>query len=134
MADDDSNEARYSQKCHETEGRTHDRQGDQRSDRSVRCGRKHQQGLNGILELHEQSQVDADERDEKNDGKIRESIDLLRFLARDLQLISRRKTILKIFQFGFDRSKDFGREDTGRWKTQDGNRAEMLAAPYPAGF
>jgi len=35
------------------------------------------------------------------------SIDLFRFLTSDLQLISRRKPIPKIFQFGFDRSKTF---------------------------
>src|SRR5258707_8958550 len=70
--------------CHEAEGRTHDRQSDQRSHRSVRCGRKDKQGLYGILELHEQSQVDADERDQENDGQIDESIDLLCFLAGDL--------------------------------------------------
>src|SRR6266852_1802168 len=134
MADDDADEAGDSKECHETEGRTHDRQSDQRSHRSVRCGRKHKQGLDGILELHEQSEVDADERDEENDGEVHESIDLLRFLTSDLQLISRRKLILKIFQFGFDRSKDFRREHSGRRKAQYRNRAKMFAAAYPARF
>jgi len=52
----------------------------------------------------------------RNDGEIHESIDLLRFLTGDLQLISRRKPILKVFQFGFNRSKDFRREDSGAGK------------------
>src|SRR6266849_4863810 len=134
MADDDPDEAGNPKEGHEPEGRTHDRQSDQRSDRSVRCGRKHKQGLDGILELHEQSEVDADERDEENNGEIHESIDLLRFLTSDLQLISRRKLVLKVFQFGFDRSKDLRREDPRRGKTQYRNRAEMLAAPNPARF
>src|SRR6266404_101527 len=63
MADDDADQTGNPQECHEPEGRTHDRQSDQRSDGSVRCGRKDEQGLDGILELHEQSQVDADQRD-----------------------------------------------------------------------
>src|SRR6266478_1280204 len=134
VADDDANEAGNPKECHEPEWRAHDRQCDQRSDRSVRCGRKHKQGLDGILELKEQSQLDAYERDEEDDGEIHESIDLLRFLTSDLQLISRRKPILKIFQFGFDRSKDFRREDSGRRKTQYRNRAKMLAAPYATRF
>ncbi len=94
MADDDADEAGDSEECHETEGRTHDRQSDQRSHRSVRCGRKHKQGLDGILELHEQSEVDTNERDKQNDGEIHEPIVLLCFLASNLHLISRRKTIL----------------------------------------
>ena len=87
VAYNNSNEARYSKECHEPEGSTHDRQRDQCPNRSIRCGRKHEQGLDGILELHKQSQVDANERDQENDGKIRESIDLLRFLTCDLQLV-----------------------------------------------
>src|SRR6266849_5588900 len=134
MADDDPDEAGNPKECHEPERSSHDRQSDQRSDRSVRCGRKHKQGLDGILELHEQRQVDADKRDEKNDGEIHESIDLLRFLTSDLQLISRRKLILKIFQFGFDRSKDFRSEHSGRRKAQYRNRAKMFAAPYATRF
>src|SRR5712692_7602663 len=97
MADDDPDETGNPKKCHESEGRTHDRQSDQRSNRSVRRGRKYEQGLDGILELHEQSQINADERDQENDSEIRKSIDLLRFLAGDLQLISGRKLVLKIF-------------------------------------
>src|SRR6266404_2936190 len=134
VTDDDPDEACYSKKCHEPERRTHDRQSNQRSHRSVRRGRKHKQGLDGILELHQQSKVDADERDEENDGKIRESIDLLRSLARDLHLISRRKPILKIFQIGFDRSKNFRRKHSRRRKAQNRNRAKMLASSYPARF
>src|SRR5437016_6996110 len=134
MADDDANEAGNPKECHEPERRTHDGQSDQRSDRSVRCGRKHKQGLDGVLELHEQRQVDADKRDEENDGEIQESIVLLRFLTTDLQLISRRKTVLKIFQFGFDRSKDFRREDSRRRKAQYRNCAKMLASSYPTCF
>src|SRR6202171_264281 len=134
MADDDPNEAGNPKECHKPEGRAHDRQSDQRSDRPVRRGGKHKQGLDGILELNEQSQVDADERDYENDGEIHKSIDLLRFLTGDLQLISRRKPILKIFQFGFDRSKDFRREDSGRRKAQYRDRAKMLAAPYATRF
>src|SRR6266851_6183080 len=63
MADDNPDETGNPKKCHESEGRTHDRQSDQRSDRSVRRGRKHKQRLDGILELHKQSKVDADKRD-----------------------------------------------------------------------
>ena len=63
MADDDPDEACNPQECHEPKGRTHDRQSDQRSDGSVWCGRKHKQGLDSILELHEQSQIDPHERD-----------------------------------------------------------------------
>src|SRR6267143_557201 len=134
MADDDPDQAGNPKECHEPEGRAHDRQRDQRSDRSVRCGRKHKQGLDGILELDEQGQVDADERDKENVGEIHESIDLLRVFTSDLQLISRRKPILKIFQFGFDRSKDFRRENSGRRKAQYRNRAKVLAAAYPTRF
>src|SRR5947209_4679744 len=39
-----------------------------------------------------------------------------------------------MFQFGFDRSKDFRREDSGRRKAQYRNRAKMLPASYPARF
>src|SRR6266704_4534857 len=127
MADDDPDEAGNPKECHEP-------QSDQRSDRSVRCGRKHKQGLDGILELHEQREVDADKRDEENDGEIQESIVLLRFLTTDLQLISRRKAVLKIFQFGFDWSKNFRREDSGRGEAQYRNGAKMLAATYAARF
>src|SRR6266478_4315361 len=88
MADDDPDETGNPKKCHESEGRTHDRQSDQRSDRSVRRGRKHKQRLDGILELHKQSQVDADKRDKQNDGEIHEPIVLLCFLASNLHLIS----------------------------------------------
>src|SRR5216684_5906376 len=134
MADDDPDEAGNPKECHEPERSSHDRQSDQRSDRSVRCGRKHKQGLDGILELHEQRQVDADKRDKENDGEIQESIVLLRFLTTDLQLISRRKAVLKIFQFGFDWSKNFRREDSGRGEAQYRNGAKMLAATYAARF
>src|SRR6266446_3884465 len=134
VADDDPNEAGNPKECHEPEWRAHDRQCDQRTDRSVRCGRKHKQRLDGILELHKQSQVDADERDEENDGEIQESVVLLRFLASDLQLIPGREAILKILYFGLDRSKDFRREDSGRRKAQDRNGAKMLASPYPTCF
>src|SRR5229473_3251407 len=112
MADDDPDEAGNPKECHEPERSSHDRQSDQRSDRSVRCGRKHKQGLD----------------------EIHESIDLLRFLTSDLQLISRRKPILKIFQFGFDWSKNFRREDSGRGEAQYRNGAKMLAATYAARF
>src|SRR5713101_6329977 len=134
MADDDPDEAGNPKECHEPERRTHDRQSDQCSDRSVRCGRKHKQGLDGILELHEQRYVDADKRDEENDGEIQESIFLLRFLTTDLQLISRRKAVLKVFQFGFDWSKNFRREDSGRGEAQYRNGAKMLAATYAVCF
>jgi len=60
-----------------------------------RC-RKHEQGLDGILELHEQCQVDAQRERSGERRRIRKSIDLLRFLAGDLQLISGRKLALKI--------------------------------------
>src|SRR5258707_12723939 len=63
VADNNANEAGNPKECHEPEWRAHDRKRDQRPDCSVWCGRKHKQGLDGILELHEQGQVDADERD-----------------------------------------------------------------------
>jgi len=60
-ADDDADEAGDSGECHETEGRTMIAKLSSASHRSVRCGRKHKQGLDGILELHEQSEVDTNE-------------------------------------------------------------------------
>src|SRR6266851_4528525 len=79
MAADDPDEAGNPKECHEPEGRTHDRQSDQRSDRSVRCGRKYEQGLDGILELNEQSQVDADER---TPGAGKHNIEIVRKCSR----------------------------------------------------
>src|SRR5258708_40227437 len=49
MAYDHSDEAGHPEECHETKGRAHDRQGDQCSDRSIRCGGEDQQRLDGII-------------------------------------------------------------------------------------
>src|SRR5438874_11248080 len=76
--------ASYSKKCHEAKRRAHDCQSDQCADRPIGSGREDQQGLYGVIELNQQRQVDADQRNEKNDSEIRESVNLLRLFPADL--------------------------------------------------
>src|SRR6266404_6297251 len=84
MAYDDSNQAGHSKKCHESKGRSHDCQSDQCTNRPIGSGRKDQQRLDGIVELNKERQVDPDQRNQKNDGEIRESVNLLRLFPADL--------------------------------------------------
>src|SRR6266404_8394336 len=119
MADDDSDEAGYSKKGHETKRSPHDRQGDQCTDRSIGSGREDQQWLDGIVELNKQRKVDADQRNQKHDREIRESLDLFCLFSPNLQLIARRKTFLESNQFRFDRSEYLRSQDAGGGKAQD---------------
>ena len=52
-------------------------------------------GLIALLELEHQRQVDQRDRDQHHDGEVREALDLLLFLAADLQAIARRQLPLR---------------------------------------
>src|ERR1700689_59462 len=131
MADNDTDQTPHAEKGHEAEGGVHDGQRNQRSDRPVGgCG-KNEKWFDGIVELDEKCEVDADERDQEHDSKIGETIDLLRLFACDLKLVSRRQVLLEVLQFRLCRSKHFGGEHAGRWKAEDGDGAEVFAAPNP---
>src|ERR1700677_5061404 len=131
MADNDTDQARHAEKGHEAEGRVHDGQRNQRSDRPVGgCG-KNEKWFDGIVELDEKGEVDAYERDQEHNSKIEETIDLFGLFACDLELVSRRQVFLEDLQFRLCGSEHFGGEHTRCRKTEDGDGAEVFSAPNP---
>src|ERR1700691_5765265 len=131
MADNDTDQTRHAEKGHEAEGGVHDGQRNQRSDRPVGgCG-KDEKWLDGVVELDEKGEVDAYERDQEHNSKIEETIDLFCLFARDLELVSRRQVLLEGLQFRLCRAEHFGGEDARCWKAEDGDGAEVFAAPNP---
>ncbi len=87
-----------------------------------------------MLELDEQRQVDAGQRDHEHDGEILEPLQLLCSLPSDLQLIALRKTLPESIQSGLDRREDLRREDARRREAQDRQGPKVFASSNPRRF
>jgi len=74
----------------------HDRQGDQSSDGTVGGRGKDKERLDGVVELDKKREIDANERDQKYDGQVEKTIDLLRLFASNFELVSRRQILIEI--------------------------------------
>jgi hypothetical protein len=96
----------------------HDGQINQSSDRAVGSCGKDEKRFDGVVELDEKREIDADERYQKYHSQIKETVDLLRLFASDFELVARRQTLLEIIQFRLCGSEDFGGEHGGGWKAQ----------------
>src|SRR5581483_8280014 len=91
VADDHTDQADDSQKTHESEGRTHDPQRQQRTNRAKRHRSENDEWLYRILELERERQKDGNDGSCQNYAEIAKSVLLLLFFTANFDLVSRRK-------------------------------------------
>jgi len=91
-------------------------------------------GVDGIFELDEKREVDADERDQKYYSQIEEAVDLLGLFASYFELVSGRQAFSLGHLASIGPAGGFRMRERRDWKAKDGNGAEMFAAPNSSGL
>src|SRR5262249_1630377 len=102
VADDDSDKASDTEKCHEPKRYAHDPEGGDRADNSKRRCREYKEWLDGVLKLHEQREEDTAHGNQQYDREITESTLLLVVLAAKFDSVSRWQRTTKLGEFRHD--------------------------------